>query len=61
MSGPIVGGYLAGLQLPLAWNFIVFSCAAMLAALFVILIPRRYAGDPREQGTRSGAQALQRP
>lgn len=56
MSGPIVGGYLAGLKLPLAWNFIAFSCAAVLAAVFVILIPGRYAGGASTQpaaGTRT--------
>ncbi|KOF55086.1 MULTISPECIES: aromatic acid/H+ symport family MFS transporter [unclassified Achromobacter] len=43
MSGPIVGGYLASLKLPLAWNFVVFSCAAALAAILVMLIPARRA------------------
>ncbi|SSW68481.1 MFS transporter [Achromobacter agilis] len=61
MSGPIVGGYLAGLKLPLAWNFIVFSCAAVLAAVFVILIPRRYADEPQAQSASGATQALQRP
>lgn len=48
MNGPIVGGYLAGLKLPLAWNL----------AVFVILIPR-YAGDPSSRpatGTRPEGQ-----
>ena len=58
MSGPIVGGYLASLQLPLAWNFIAFSCAAVLAAVFVILIPGRYAGGSQAQPA-TGAQTLQ--
>ncbi|MCY1508544.1 hypothetical protein D9M68_428570 [compost metagenome] len=61
MSGPIVGGYLAGLKLPLAWNFIVFSCAAVLAAVFVIMIPRRYADEPQAQSASGATQALQRP
>jgi AAHS family benzoate transporter-like MFS transporter len=61
MSGPIVGGYLAGMKLPLAGNFIAFSCAAVLAAVFVILIPRRYAADPRERAAAGAKQALQRP
>ena len=59
MSGPIVGGYLAGLKLPLAWNFIAFSCAAVLAAAFVILIPGRYAGGASSRpaaGTRPVGQ-----
>ena len=58
MSGPIVGGYLAGLQLPLAWNFIAFSCAAVLAAVFVILIPGRYAGGASTQPA-TGARTLE--
>lgn len=60
MSGPIVGGYLAALQLPLAWNFIAFSSAAVLAAVCVILIPRRHAEAPREQAAGGAARALQR-
>ena len=57
-SGPIVGGYLAGLQLPLAWNFMAFSCAAVLAAVFVILIPGRYAGGASAQPA-AGARTLE--
>ncbi|MNY66157.1 hypothetical protein D3C86_2035360 [compost metagenome] len=60
MSGPIVGGYLAGLQLPLAWNFIAFSCAAVLAAVFVVLIPARYAGNPQAESDQGATAALQR-
>lgn len=44
MSGPVLGGYLASLQLPLAWNFFTFSGAAVLAGLFVLLIPKHYQG-----------------
>ncbi|MNL76248.1 hypothetical protein D3C87_2021810 [compost metagenome] len=61
MSGPIVGGYLASLKLPLAWNFIAFSCAAVLAAIFVLLIPGRYAGNPKPASEPDAAPALQRP
>ncbi|MBR8653168.1 aromatic acid/H+ symport family MFS transporter [Achromobacter sp. Marseille-Q0513] len=59
MCGPIVGGYLATLQLPLAWNFIAFSCAALLAAVFVILIPPRRAAvqAQAENSTRTPATA----
>ncbi|KRC84559.1 MFS transporter [Achromobacter sp. Root83] len=60
MSGPIVGGYLASLKLPLAWNFIAFSCAALLAAVFVMLIPGRYAGNPRTAREPDAKPALQR-
>jgi AAHS family benzoate transporter-like MFS transporter len=42
MSGPIVGGYIGNLQLPLVWNFIVFALAAVAAALFVMLVPEKY-------------------
>ncbi|MDF8359362.1 MFS transporter [Achromobacter anxifer] len=61
MSGPIVGGYLASLKLPLAWNFIAFSCAAVLAAVFVILIPGRHAGGSQEPAATGTKQALQQP
>ncbi|HEY0295581.1 MAG TPA: aromatic acid/H+ symport family MFS transporter [Bordetella sp.] len=42
MSGPIVGGYIGSLNLPLAWNFIIFAVAALVAGLFVMLIPKQY-------------------
>lgn len=45
MSGPVLGGYLASLQLPIAWNFYTFAGAAVLAGVFVLLIPNRYAHD----------------
>lgn len=61
MSGPIVGGYLASLKLPLAWNFMAFSSAAVLAAVFVMLIPARYAGSPQSPREPDTEPALQRP
>ncbi|MBP0624481.1 MFS transporter [Cupriavidus consociatus] len=40
MSGPLVGGYVAGSGLRFEWNFITFSLAGLAAALAVALLPR---------------------
>jgi len=39
MTGPMVGGYVAGSGLSFSWNFIVFAAAALIAAIAVILLP----------------------
>ncbi|MCP3023104.1 MFS transporter [Cupriavidus basilensis] len=39
MSGPLVGGYVAGSNLSFGWNFITFSIAGLAAALAVALLP----------------------
>ncbi|GAB7541749.1 MFS transporter [Cupriavidus sp. 8B] len=39
MSGPLVGGYVAGSNLSFGWNFITFSVAGLAAALAVALLP----------------------
>ncbi|MGH8784106.1 MAG: MFS transporter [Cupriavidus necator] len=39
MSGPLVGGYVAGSGLSFGWNFITFSIAGLAAALAVALLP----------------------
>ena len=42
ICGPIVGGYIGSLNLPLALNFVVFAVAALAAGLLVMLIPPKY-------------------
>jgi AAHS family benzoate transporter-like MFS transporter len=42
ICGPIVGGYIGSLNLPLALNFVVFAVVALAAGLFVMLIPQKY-------------------
>lgn len=39
MGGPLLGGFVAGLQLASAWNFMVFATAALIAALAITLTP----------------------
>ncbi|WP_454754302.1 MFS transporter [Cupriavidus necator] len=39
MAGPVLGGYIAGLNANPVWNFVLFSSAAVLAALAVYLTP----------------------
>lgn len=43
IMGPMVGGMLAALAVNVEWNFIAFGAVALIAALFVLLIPRRPA------------------
>ena len=40
MSGPLIGGYLAQMQVDVAWNFYTFAGMALLAAIAVILVPK---------------------
>ncbi|VVE69973.1 MFS transporter [Pandoraea captiosa] len=39
MTGPVLGGYVAGLNVAPTWNFLIFSIAAATAALAVFLAP----------------------
>ncbi|WP_042885332.1 MFS transporter [Cupriavidus necator] len=39
MAGPVLGGYIAGLNANPVWNFVLFSTAAVLAALAVYITP----------------------
>ena len=40
ISGPLIGGWIAGAKLGMEWNFILFAIVGALAALTVALIPR---------------------
>ncbi|MCC8392879.1 aromatic acid/H+ symport family MFS transporter [Paraburkholderia sp. MMS20-SJTR3] len=39
MCGPVIGGYLAGLNVSPAWNFVMFATTALIASLAVMLTP----------------------
>jgi AAHS family benzoate transporter-like MFS transporter len=39
MAGPVLGGYIAGLNASPVWNFVLFSTAAILAASAVFITP----------------------
>ena len=41
MTGPILGGYVAGSGLGVEWNFVTFAVIAALAAIAVAFLPRR--------------------
>ena len=41
IMGPIVGGWIAGSTLGFAWNFYIFAAVAFVAALCLLLIPRK--------------------
>lgn len=41
ISGPIIGGWVAGSGLGIQWNFIIFALVGVLAAVAVSLIPKR--------------------
>jgi AAHS family benzoate transporter-like MFS transporter len=43
MSGPLIGGIIAGLALGFQINFYVFAVVALLGAVFISLVPRRSA------------------
>ncbi len=43
MSGPLVGGYIASLQLDASMNFIIFAGVALVAAIATALVPGRKA------------------
>lgn len=40
ISGPLIGGWIASMNLAFQWNFITFSLIALIAAVAVALIPR---------------------
>jgi AAHS family benzoate transporter-like MFS transporter len=44
LSGPLMGGYIASLNVGPEWNFYVFAIVAAIAALATSLIPDRRAG-----------------
>lgn len=46
ISGPIIGGWIAGAKLGFQWNFIIFAIIGAIAALAIILIPSRPAQAP---------------
>lgn len=46
MSGPLLGGYVAGSSLGLAWNFIAFAFFGLLAAFAVLLLPAVRPSQP---------------
>jgi AAHS family benzoate transporter-like MFS transporter len=46
MSGPLLGGYIASLQLDFIWNFLAFAAVAIIAAIAVLLIPERGSRIP---------------
>lgn len=48
MCGPMLGGYVASVGLPVAWNFIAFAIAGVVAAAAVALIPGRGAPVARQ-------------
>ncbi|CAG9187616.1 MFS transporter [Cupriavidus pinatubonensis] len=50
MSGPIVGGVVANMDIGTVWTFFIFACAALIASLSVLLIPKvtAAAGDNAE-------------
>ena len=41
LSGPLIGGYIASLNVSPEWNFYVFAIVAAIAALATLLIPDR--------------------
>ncbi|VEC24341.1 putative 3-hydroxyphenylpropionic transporter MhpT [Shimwellia blattae] len=41
MSGPLFGAWIAGSGLALSWNFAAFALVSLVAALAVLLLPRR--------------------
>ncbi len=43
MSGPLLGGYVAGSGIGQAWNFIAFALVGLVAAAAVFLLPTRPA------------------
>ncbi|CAM3143296.1 MFS transporter, AAHS family, benzoate transport protein [Pseudomonas gessardii] len=46
MSGPLLGGYVAGSGIGQAWNFIAFALVGLVAAVAVFLLPARPARLP---------------
>jgi AAHS family benzoate transporter-like MFS transporter len=59
ISGPLMGGWIAGSNLPFEANFLIFAGIAMLAAGAVVMIPKPKSahplpapsGDPDEENT----------
>ncbi|WP_255769032.1 MFS transporter [Pseudarthrobacter sulfonivorans] len=59
ISGPLIGGWIAGSNLPFEANFVIFAGIAMLAAGAVVMIPKPKSapsipalrGDPNEENS----------
>jgi len=49
MAGPILGGYVAGLNISHIWNFALFSLAAVIAAFAVIITPATQSESSTEK------------
>ena len=41
ITGPLLGGWIAALQVGVEWNFITFALVAVLAAVAVTIVPKR--------------------
>lgn len=54
MSGPLLGGYIASLNIGPEWNFYTFAVVAAIAAVATLLIPKKRQAPPR-------AATLERP
>ena len=47
LCGPLLGGYIASINVDTRWNFYAFACVALIAAVATALIPNKPAtGDP---------------
>jgi len=53
VCGPLLGGYLASIGADLSWNFLAFSATALVAALAVVLMPKRAKDDETEALTQT--------
>ncbi|OYN96406.1 MFS transporter [Enemella evansiae] len=55
IAGPIVGGWIAGAQLPFQYNFVLFAVVGLVSAIAIALIPRppgdQRRSDPPVSGT----------
>jgi AAHS family benzoate transporter-like MFS transporter len=58
MAGPLLGGFVASLNLGVFWTFMIFSGSALLAAICIMMIPRSSqslpAGAFADATTRGG-------
>ena len=52
MGGPILGGFVAGLQLDSIWNFLIFAAAAIIAAIAIIMTPAPCHGSEVSKAAR---------
>lgn len=57
ISGPLIGGWIAGSKLPFGYNFAIFAGIAVLAAGAVAMIPKRRTEEPvRASAAEGGGQ-----